>query len=163
MNKIMLMGRMVVDPELRTTPQGITLANFRIAVDRNRKNDDGSRDTDFFQCTAWRQTGEFVVNYFHKGDGIAIEGQMHTRDYIDSKSGQKRQTYEVTVEKVEFPLAPRNAQGTQAPKKPAERAPAAPARGNAGQDIIAAAQAQGLSVGTVSSWEPLDDETDLPF
>lgn len=151
----MLMGRMVADPEMRTTPQGVTLANFRIAVDRGRKNDDGSRTTDFFQCTAWRQTGEFVINYFHKGEGIAVEGQMHTRDYIDSKSGQKRQTYEVTVEKVEFPPTSRNAQGTQAPKKPA-----APAKGSAGQDIIAAAQAQGLSVG---SWEPLDDENDLPF
>lgn len=155
MNKIMLMGRMVADPEMRTTPQGVTLANFRIAVDRSRKNDDGSRDADFFQCTAWRQTGEFVVNYFHKGEGIVVEGQMHTRDYIDSKSGQKRQTYEVTVEKVEFPLAPRNAQGTQAPKKPA-----APAGGNAGADIIASAQAQGLSI---NGWEPLDDENDLPF
>lgn len=153
MNRVIMTGRFTADPEMKTTASGVTAAVFRLAVDRNYKGPDGERQTDFIPCVAWRQTAELIINHFSKGALIQIEGSMQSRNYTD-KNGSKRTAYEVVVEHIYF-ISGGNAQGTQAPKKPA-----APAKGSAGQDILAAAQAQGLSI---NGWEPLDDENDLPF
>ena len=98
LNRIFLMGRLVADPELRQTPNGISVATFRIAVDRNYQNKaSGERQTDFISCVAWRQTGEFISRYFSKGRMICVEGSLQSRNYED-KSGQKRTAYEVVAD-----------------------------------------------------------------
>ena len=101
MNKIIITGRLTKDPELKTTDTGIELCNFTVAVDRRAKKD-AEKQTDFFDCTAWRQSGVFVNKYFKKGDGINIEGRMESRRWVDH-DGKNRIGWGVTVDNVEFP------------------------------------------------------------
>lgn len=101
MNKAVLMGRLVKDPEVRTTQSGMSVANFTLAIDRQYKNSDGSRTTDFIPCVAWRQTGEFVYKYFRKGDRLLAEGTIQPSSWIDN-DGQKRYKTEVVVDQVHF-------------------------------------------------------------
>lgn len=102
LNRIVLMGRLVADPELRQTPNGVFVASFKIAVDRNyQQKDAGERQADFISCVAWRQTGEFISRYFQKGRMIAIEGSLQTRNYED-KTGAKRTDYEVVADQAYF-------------------------------------------------------------
>lgn len=105
MNKIFIIGRLCKDAELKVTDSGKEYANFSVAVDRRYKNKDGEteKQTDFFDCTAWCKSGVFVNQYFHKGDGITIEGRMESRKYTD-KDGNKRVFWGVTCENVEFPV-----------------------------------------------------------
>ena len=102
MNKIIITGRLTRDPELKTANSGTELCSFTVAVDRSRKNKAGEKVTDFFDCTAFGKGGVFVNTYFHKGDGINIEGRMESRKYVD-KDGNNRTAWGVTVEQVEFP------------------------------------------------------------
>lgn len=101
MNCITLLGRMVADPELKTTQSGISVCSFRIAVDRDFTAKGEKRQSDFIPCVAWRQTGEFVSKYFSKGKTIALRGSLQTRAYED-KGGNKRTAYEVVADKVYF-------------------------------------------------------------
>ena len=101
MNKVIMAGRLTKDPELRQTTSGITVCNFAIAVSRAHKNADGSRTADFFNCIAWRGTGEFVHNYFRKGDGIVLCGELQSRNY-DDKTGHKRTAVDIVADTVEF-------------------------------------------------------------
>lgn len=96
-NCAVLMGRLVGDPELKTTPSGTSVTSFRIAVDRNTKD----KAADFIDIVAWRQTAEFVTRYFHKGSMIAVQGSIQTRNYED-KNGNKRTAFEVVVNNVSF-------------------------------------------------------------
>jgi single-strand DNA-binding protein len=100
MNKVILMGRLTADPEMRQTPNGVTVASFRIAVNR-RFAKEGQQTADFISCVAWRQTAEFVCRYFRKGNMIAVVGSIQTRDWNDSE-GKRRYTTEVVVEEVNF-------------------------------------------------------------
>ena len=100
-NKMILMGRLVADPELKTTPQGVTVCTFRIAVDRRFQKQGEEKKPDFFNIVAWRQTGEFVQKYFGKGRMILVEGEMQTRQYTD-KSGNQSTWYEINAERVSF-------------------------------------------------------------
>lgn len=99
LNRVILMGRLVADPELRQTPNAVSVATFRIAVERDYGGKD--RQTDFIPCVAWRQTGEFISRYFSKGRMIAVQGQLQSRSYED-KAGQKRTVYEVIVDQAYF-------------------------------------------------------------
>ena len=101
LNKVILMGRFTADPELRQTPNGVSVTSFRIAVDRNFNSNDGERQADFINIVAWRQTAEFIVRYFVKGQMIALEGSIQTRSYED-KNGNKRMAVEVIAEHVWF-------------------------------------------------------------
>lgn len=101
LNVIAIMGRLVADPELRTTPQGTNVCSFRIAVDRSFTRQGEERKADFIAVTAWRQTAEFVSKYFQKGSMIAIEGSLQTRQYQD-KNGNSRTTTEVLASQVSF-------------------------------------------------------------
>lgn len=101
MNKIILMGRIVNDLELKTTPAGVSVCSFRIAVDRNYQKKGEERVTDFFNVTAWRNTAEFIYKYFGKGRLILIEGELQTRQYTD-KNGNQATWYEVIVDSVHF-------------------------------------------------------------
>lgn len=100
LNKVILMGRLVAAPEIHQTNSGVMLARFRIAVDRDFKDKDGNRQTDFISCTAWRGTAEFVQKYFFKGSLIALTGSLTVNQY--EKDGQKRSSTDVTVAQVYF-------------------------------------------------------------
>ena len=101
LNRVILMGRLVVDPELKTTPSGISVTSFRIAVERSYAKAGEERQTDFINIVCWRNTAEFVCKYFPKGSLIALEGQLQTRSYQD-KDGTTRYMVEVLADKVSF-------------------------------------------------------------
>ncbi len=100
-NTVVLMGRLTFDPELRTTPSGVSVVRFQIAVDRNYQKAGEERKADFVDVTAWRQTADFVSRYFHKGSMIAIEGSLQTDNYTD-KDGNKRKSIQVVANNVSF-------------------------------------------------------------
>lgn len=101
MNKVLLTGRLVRDPEVRYTNSGKCYCQFTIAVDRPFANADGTRTADFPSCAAWDKSAEFVGNHFSKGKWIEVEGRMQTRSY-EAQDGSKRSVTEVAVEKVGF-------------------------------------------------------------
>ena len=101
MNKIILVGRLTKDPEVRTTSAGFNTVNFTVAVNRNFKNKDGNYDADFLPCVAFRQTADFISKFFKKGNMICLDGRVQTRNY-DAADGSKRYVTEVVVENVEF-------------------------------------------------------------
>ena len=101
MNKIILVGRLTKDPEIRSTSAGFATANFTVAVNRRYKNKEGGYDADFLPCVAFRQTAEFIGKFFKKGSLIGVEGSVQTRSY-DAQDGTKRYVTEVNVENVEF-------------------------------------------------------------
>ena len=99
-NRIVLTGRLVRDPELRSTSSGIAVCNMRIAVDRNFKGQDGEKETDFIDVVAWRQSAEFAANYLKKGQLIAVDGRLQIREW-EAQDGSKRRTAEVVVDRIE--------------------------------------------------------------
>lgn len=101
MNKAILIGRLTAEPELKKTQSGNSVVSFQIAVDRRFKGQDGQRQADFITIQAWRQTAEFIAQYFHKGDPIGIEGPIQTRSYED-KHGNKRTAVEVVADQAFF-------------------------------------------------------------
>ena len=100
-NKAILMGRLTRDPELKTTPSGVSVCTFSIAVDRRFQTKGEEKKTDFFNIVAWRQTGEFVSRYFKKGSMIMVEGELQTRQYTN-KNGVNVTVTEVNAEQVSF-------------------------------------------------------------
>ena len=111
LNHITIMGRLTRDPELRRTGSGVAVASFTLAVDRDfGKNENGERETDFIDCVAWRQTGEFVSKYFTKGRMAVVTGRLQIRSWND-KDGNKRRTAEVVAENVYFGDSRRDEQG----------------------------------------------------
>lgn len=100
-NRVILVGRLTADPELRYTQSGVPVASFRIAVDRNFKNSAGERETDFINVVAWRKAGELISQYQKKGDMIGIDGSIQSRNY-QSQSGENRTAYEVVVDNFQF-------------------------------------------------------------
>ena len=102
LNHIVIMGRLTRDPELRRTGTGIAVASFTVAVDRDFSGrDGGEKETDFIDCVAWRQTGEFVSKYFTKGSMIVVSGRLQIRSWND-KDGNKRRTAEVVADNCYF-------------------------------------------------------------
>ena len=102
LNHITIMGRLTRDPELRRTGSGIAVASFTLAVDRDYSpRDGGERETDFIDCVAWRQTGEFVSKYFTKGRMAVVSGRLQIRGWTD-KDGNKRRSAEVVADNVYF-------------------------------------------------------------
>lgn len=101
LNCAVIMGRLVADPELRTTPNGISVTSFCVAVDRSFVKAGEERKADFINVVAWRQTADFVTRYFHKGSMIAVQGSIQTRSYED-KNGNKRTAVEIVADNVSF-------------------------------------------------------------
>lgn len=102
LNKIDIMGRLTSDPELRRTGNGVAVASFTLAVDRDiADKQTGKKETDFIECVAWRQTGEFVSKYFSKGRMAVVSGRLQIRSWTD-KDGNKRRTAEVVADNVYF-------------------------------------------------------------
>ena len=101
LNCAVIMGRLVADPELRTTTTGVSVISFRVAVDRNFVRQGEERQADFIDVVAWRQTAEFVSRYFRKGSMIAVQGSIQTRTYED-RNGIKRYAVEIVADNVSF-------------------------------------------------------------
>lgn len=100
-NKVILIGNMVADPELKQTAGGISVCSFRIGVQRRFSRDEQGKNVDFFDIVTWRQSAEFVCRYFKKGNPILICGQLQTRTWTDNQ-GQKRYATEVVADEVSF-------------------------------------------------------------
>ena len=114
LNHITIMGRLTRDPELRRTGSGIAVASFTVAVDRDfGGRDGGEKETDFIDCVAWRQTGEFVSKYFTKGRMIVVSGRLQIRSWTD-KDGNKRRTAEVVADNCYFGDSKRDSDGGNA-------------------------------------------------
>ena len=125
LNHITIMGRLVADPELRTTPQGVTVATMRLAVDRDFKNKQtGERETDFINVVAWRQTAEFVSRFFTKGRMAVVEGRLQIRDWKD-RDGNNRRSAEVVADNVYFGDSKRDSGGDSYGSPPPYGTPAA--------------------------------------
>ena len=101
LNRVILMGRLTKDPELKQTPNNVSVATFSLAVDRNYQSDKDNKQTDFINIVAWRHTAEFVGKYFTKGQLVAVEGSIQTRSYQD-KDGNNRTVFEVVADQVYF-------------------------------------------------------------
>ena len=160
LNRTCLMGRLTRDPELRNTQTGIPVCSFSIACDRNFKNANGERETDFFDCVAWRQTAEFVSRHFTKGRMAVVEGRLQLRDWTD-RDGNKRRTAEVIADNVYFGDSKRDAEaggyaapsgGVGAPAGGYAPPPAAPSGG------YSAPMGGGDQFAELS-----DDDGELPF
>ena len=113
LNKIIVMGRLTRDPELRRTGSGTAVTSFTLAVDRDFKGQNGDKETDFIDVVAWRNTAEFVSKYFTKGRMAVVEGRLQIRDWAD-KDGGKRRSAEIIAENVYFGDSKHEAQNTQA-------------------------------------------------
>lgn len=107
LNVVALMGRMVKDPDLRTTQSGISVTSFTLAVDHSYVKQGEERQADFIDCVAWRSTAEFVCKYFRKGQLVAVQGSIQTRTYTD-RDGNRRKAVEIVADHVHFAEPKRN-------------------------------------------------------
>ena len=143
LNKIIIMGRLTRDPELRRTASSTAVAGFTLAVDRDFKSQNGEKSTDFIDVVAWRNTAEFVAKYFTKGRMAVVEGRLQIRDWKD-KDGNNLRSAEVVAENVYFGDSKRDG------------APAG--------DYAAPMGGYAAPVSTTSSFSEIEDEDgDLPF
>ena len=127
LNHIVIMGRLTRDPELRRTGSGVAVASFSLAVDRDfAPKDGGERETDFIDCVAWRQTGEFVSKYFTKGSMAVVSGRLQIRGWTD-KDGNKRRSAEVVADNVYFGDSKRDGDGAYSAPAPSYGGYTAPA------------------------------------
>lgn len=101
LNVICIAGRLVHDPTVKTTANGVPVTTFTVAVERSMAGQDGNRQTDYLDVVAWRKTAEFVARYFSKGNWIVVNGSLHTRSYED-KNGNKRKAFEIIADNVHF-------------------------------------------------------------
>lgn len=101
MNKVILVGRLTKAPELRTTQSGVSVCSFTVACDRRFQKEGEERQADFINCIAWRNTADFISNYFTKGTRIALDGSIQTHSW-DAEDGTKRYATEVLVDHAEF-------------------------------------------------------------
>ena len=145
LNVVALMGRLVADPELRHTPQGVSVTTFTIAVDRSFVRQGEQRQADFIDIVCWRSSAEFVCKYFQKGSLIAVNGSIQTRTYQD-KNGNNRKAFEIVADNVHFAGSKT---GSYAPRQevPREMAQEAPS----------------YSAGSNEDFAVIDDGEDLPF
>lgn len=119
MNVVVLIGRMVADPELKYTPSGVAVCSFRIAVDRRFKSESGEKEADFIDIVAWKQSAEFAANYLTKGRLVAVNGRIQVRSWVQ-QDGQKRWKTEVVAENLQGLDKPRDGQGREAAPPGAE-------------------------------------------
>ena len=119
LNHIVIMGRLTRDPELRRTGSGVAVTSFTVAVDRDfPSKESGEKETDFIDCVAWRQTGEFVSKYFTKGRMAVVSGRLQIRSWTD-KDGNKRRTAEIVADNVYFGDSKRDGDSGSAYSAPA--------------------------------------------
>ncbi len=142
LNCAVIMGRLTADPELRQTPNGVSVTRFTVAVDRGYVRAGEERKADFINVVAWRQTAEFVSRYFSKGSMIAVQGSIQTGSY--EKDGIKRSTFEIVADNVSFCGSKSESGNGSAPRA---------------QDMAPAS----FSNGSVDDFSAIADDDDLPF
>ena len=163
LNRILLMGRLTRDPELRHTQTGTAVASFTLAVDRDFKDrNSGERATDFIDIVAWRQTGEFVSRYFTKGRMAVVEGRLQMREWTD-KDGNKRRSAEVVADNVYFGDSKRDAENTGSYNSGYTGGYNAAPAGNYGGYAAPAPVGYGAPSGADQFAELSDDDGELPF
>ncbi len=155
MNKVVLIGRLTADPELRQTQSGVSSCQFTVAVDRRfADKNTGERQADFIRCQAWRQTAEFVGKYFSKGKMIALEGSLRTGSYTDrNHSDVTHYTTDVFVDAVEFCGGKNDSSGGGNTQNTQSASPA-PQQPKDNPD---------MSYGTLSDFEEILSDGDVPF
>jgi single-strand DNA-binding protein len=170
MNKVILMGRLTADPQLRQTQSGISSCRFTVAVNRQfvDKNT-GERQADFITCVAWRQTAEFVSRYFHKGSMICVEGSLRTGSYTDRNHPDvTHYTTDVYVDNVEF-TGSKSESGTGGYSAPANQSNnynngyQAPPQQQAAPQQPVAQNNDSMSYGNLSDFEEILSDGDVPF
>lgn len=159
-NRAILVGRLTADPELKQTPNGVSVTSFTIAVNRAYTTRGGERPTDFLDIVAWRSTAEFICRYFTKGRAILVEGTIQTRTYVD-KQGQNRRAWEIVADAAHFVESKGSGQGGGAPVPQFTDDMAPPPSGNSFPAPSAPAPA--YSNGSAEDFTELDDDGDLPF
>ena len=164
LNRIVIMGRLVRDPELRTTQSGISVTSFTLAVDRDFKNrDSGEKSTDFIDVVAWRQTAEFVCKYFAKGRMAVAEGRLQIRDWKD-RDGNNRRSAEVVADNVYFGDSKRDSGGDSYGGPPPYGAPASYSNNGGGGNQQQSGYGGYAARGESSGFSEIDDQDgDLPF
>jgi len=166
MNKVLLVGRLTKDPEVKATSSQVKVCNFTVAVDRRYKDANGQKQADFINCVAWRQTAEFIGKYFSKGQRIGLVGSIQTRTY-DDNNGQRHYVTEVLIDEAEF-VDSANSGGRQSNEYQNQTPPPqqAPAQQQVQQNTVAstAPTAPQTSIGDDSGDEfGSGDSMDLPF
>ena len=172
LNHIIIMGRLVRDPELRRTGSGVAVASFRVAVDRDyAPKDGGERKADFIDCVAWRQSAEFISRYFHKGSMIIVEGSLRNDNYTDN-NGVKQYRMNVQVDNVTFGESKSASQGgggqqggygNYAPNQPAPQQYQQPYQQAAAAAQAVPQQSGSLSVGDLGEFEEILSDGEVPF
>ena len=159
LNKIILMGRLTRDPELRRTGTGTAVTSFSLAVDRDFKSQSGEKETDFIDIVAWHSTAEFVSKYFTKGRMAVVPSRLQIRNWTD-KEGNKRRSAEVIAENVYFGDSKRDAEagGYSAPSYGAQGGYAPPPAPAPSMGYAAPAGPAGNEFGDLA-----DDDGELPF
>ena len=158
LNKVILGGRLTADPELKTTPSGISVCSFCVAVNRDYKGPDGKYQADFINVTAWRGTAEFVSRYFRKASSICVVGSIQTRTWVD-QAGQKRFGVDIVAEEARFVDAIKDAPEALRLEQEEDVGDEIPGDGQK-----AKAPPQAFSTpGARKEFDKLDDEEDLPF
>ena len=145
MNKVYLIGNLTRDPEISTTTSGISVCRMSIAVGRRFANAEGERETDFFNCVAWRANADFVSKYFKKGSRICLVGSLQSRNY-EAQDGSKRYVTEIVADEIEF-ASPKNSNyddGEPTEKSKFDEEP------------------ESKATNKIAKFEPIDDD-DLPF
>ena len=167
LNKVIIMGRLTADPELRQTPSGVSTCQITVAVDRNYTPQGGEKQTDFITVVAWRQTAEFISRYFAKGRMIIVEGGLRTRTYDDKRYPDVRHyVTEVQAENVMFGETKAAAQsgGNYAPQQFAQPQYSQPAPApQYAQQAPPQQSAPAVSFGDLGDFEEVIGDGDLPF
>ncbi|MGN0586495.1 MAG: single-stranded DNA-binding protein [Oscillospiraceae bacterium] len=165
LNKVILMGRLTADPELRQTPSGVSTCQITVAVDRNYTPQGGERQADFITVVAWRQTAEFISRYFSKGRMICVEGNLRTRTYDDKRYPEVRHyVTEVYADSVYFTGEKAQQGSGYAPQQfqQPQQYNNAPQYNNS-QPAQAQQPAPSISMGDLGDFEEVIGDSDLPF
>ena len=158
LNVVAIQGRLTHDPELKTTPNGVSVCSFRIACERSYSSKGEERKADFFTITAWRQTAEFVCKYFQNGSMIAVEGSLQTRQYQDQQ-GSNRTVVEIVANNVSFC-------GGKAEEKPATASYEKQTENHVREANAARSapqQPQSYAQGSTDDFAEISDADEIPF
>lgn len=161
LNRVVLVGRLTKDPELKYTPAGVPVATMGIAVDRFTKDESGNYEVDFFNVTAWRRTAEFAQNYLKKGRLVSVDGRLQTRSWVDQATGMKRSTVEIVADNLD-PVGPRPAGDEYVPEGDhgMEPAPVAAAPAPRAAATVAASAPARPAASRRPAPTPIDDDAD---
>ncbi len=157
LNRVILMGRITQDLELKSTPSGVSVLSFSVAVERGFVKQGEERQADFISCVAWRQQADFISKYFAKGRMIAIEGSLRTRTY-DDKNGSKHYVTEVYVDSVSFTGEPKQGGNSSYSSNNNDSSSFSAPKSNYSEPSNAS-----ISIGSISDFEEILSEDGVPF